>query len=113
MRDLLADWLEAAGYRVRKVPDGASGLAEVKRVAPALVVTDMCMPGPGGGTVIRSLKEEYPAILVIAISGHFRSSGCSASDARALGAAQALTKPLKRSEVLGAVAALVGLPRGQ
>jgi hypothetical protein len=41
LRDLVTDWLEAAGYRVRKVPDCGAGVAELHRDAPALVVTDM------------------------------------------------------------------------
>jgi CheY-like chemotaxis protein len=73
-------------------------------------VTDMCMPGPGGAVVIRSLKKEHPAIPIIAISGDFISSGCSASDALALGAARTLAKPVKRSEIIRAVAELLGPP---
>jgi len=110
MRDLVADWLEAAGYGVRKAVDCLTGLAEVERAKPALVVTDMCMPGPGGGVIIRNLKQEHPAIPIIAISGNFSLSGCSADDAIALGAARALAKPVKRSEIVRAVADLVGPP---
>jgi CheY-like chemotaxis protein len=110
MRDLVADWLEAAGYGVRKAADCPAGLAEVERAEPALVVTDMCMPGPNGGAIIRNLKQDYPAIAIIAISGHFGSSGCSADDALALGAARALAKPIERSEIMQAVAELVGAP---
>ena len=110
MRDLVADWLEAAGYGVRKAADGAEGLAEVERAEPALVVTDMCMPGPGGGAIIRSLKQDHPAIAIIAVSGYFSLSGCSADDALALGAARALGKPVTRGEIMQAVADLVGPP---
>lgn len=110
MRDLMADWLEAAGYGVRKAADGAAGLAEVERAEPALVVTDMCMPGPGGGAIIRSLKQDHPAISIIAISGYFSLSGCTADDALALGAALALPKPVKRTAIIQAVADLVGPP---
>lgn len=110
MRDLVADWLEAAGYAVRKAADGPAGLAEVERAEPALVVTDMCMPGPSGGVIIRALRQDHPAIRIIAISGHFSLSGCSLADALDLGAARALTKPVKRSEIMRAVAELVGPP---
>ena len=113
MRDLVADWLEAAGYGVRKAADGPAGLAEVERAEPALVVTDMCMPGPGGDVIIRTLKQDHPAIPIIAISGYFSLSGCSADDALALGAARALAKPVKRSEIMRAVAELVGPPGPQ
>ena len=110
MRDLVADWLEAAGYGVRKAADCPAGLAEVERAEPALVVTDMCMPGPSGGVIIRNLTQDHPAIPIIAISGHFSLSGCSADAALALGAARALAKPVKRSEIMRAVAELVGPP---
>ena len=108
MRDLVADWLEAAGYRVRKAADGTAGLAEVERAEPALVVTDMCMPGPSGGAIIRALRQDHPAISIIAISGHFSLSGCSADDALARGAARALAKPVKRTEIMRAVVELLG-----
>ena len=110
MRDLVADWLAAAGYGVRKAADCPAGLAEVERAEPALVVTDMCMPGPGGGMVIRDLRRAHPAIPIIAISGHFSMSGLSAEDALAMGAARALAKPVKRSEIVRAVAELAGPP---
>jgi CheY-like chemotaxis protein len=108
MRDLVADWLQVAGYRVRKAADGRAGFAEVERAEPALVVTDMCMPGPGGGVIIRTLRQDHPAIPIIAISGHFGLSDRSADDALALGAARALAKPLKRSDLMRAVTELVG-----
>jgi DNA-binding NtrC family response regulator len=115
MRELVSDWLEAGGYAVRKAVDSRAALAEVERAAPALVVTDMCMPGPGGSAIIRALKRDHPATPIIAISGHFKLSGCSAEDALRMGAAQALAKPVKRAELMRAVADLVGVavrPRG-
>jgi CheY-like chemotaxis protein len=96
---------------VRKAANCLAGLAEVERAEPALVVTDMCMPGPGGGVLIRRLKQDHPAIPIIAISGNFSLSGCSAEDALALGAVRALAKPVKRSEIMRAVVDLVGPPR--
>jgi len=110
MRDLVADWLEAAGYGVRTAADCRAGLAEVERSLPALVVTDMCMPGPSGGAIIRNLKQGHPALPIIAISGNFSRSGCSVEDALALGAARALAKPVRRSEIMQAVAELAGPP---
>ncbi len=110
MRDLVADWLRVAGYGVRKAADGRAGLAEVERAKPALVVTDIRMPGPDGGVIIRTLRQDHPTIPIIAISGHFGLSDRGAEDALALGAARALAKPVKRSEIMRAVAELVGPP---
>ena len=111
MRDLVADWLEAGGYRVRKAADCVAGLAEIKRQAPAVVVTDMYMPGPCGAVAIDKLVRQEPGIRVIAISGHFDSGqGCSADAALKAGASRALAKPVKRADLLRAVAELVGPP---
>jgi CheY-like chemotaxis protein len=110
MRDLMTDWLEAAGYSVQKAIDCNAACAALER-APALVVSDMWMPGPCGATAISFLKNKSPETKVIAVSGHFGSGqGCSEQDALGAGAARALAKPVKRAELLAAVADLIGPP---
>jgi DNA-binding NtrC family response regulator len=109
MRDLMTDWLEAAGYVVRKACNCTSAVAELQRAAPALVVSDMWMPGPCGAEAIHSMREKHPGLKVIAVSGHFNSGqGCSAQEALQAGASRALAKPVKRADLLRAVAELVG-----
>jgi DNA-binding NtrC family response regulator len=111
MRELVADWLEAAGYRVRKATDCRSGLAQAKQAVPGLVVTDMCMPGSSGAAAVSRLKEHHPEVRVIAISGHFNSGqGISAEAALEAGAVRALAKPVRRGELIRAVAELLGPP---
>ena len=112
MRDLVTDWLEAAGYAVQKATDCNAACAALEQCAPALVVSDMWMPGPCGAAAIALLKERYPKMRVIAVSGHFGSGqGCSEQDAVGAGAAHALAKPVKRAELLAAVADLIGTPQ--
>jgi len=109
MREALAEWLAAAGYGVRMAKDGCEGLEAVRAAAPALVVTDIHMPGTGGATVIVELKRQHPEVPVIAISGLFNSGhGMDADAAIALGAACALAKPFKRRELLRTVTELLG-----
>lgn len=111
MRDLIVDWLEGAGYRVHKATDCSAACAALER-APALVVSDMWMPGPCGAAAIQWMKEKHPGLQLIAVSGHFGSGqGCSEQDAVGAGAARALAKPVKRAELLAAVAELIGPPR--
>ena len=108
MREAVAEWLRAAGYGVRTAEDGDAGLASVSAALPALVVTDLHMPGTGGAAVIGELKQRHPEIPVIAISGLFESGfGMSADDVVALGAARALAKPFKRRDLLSIVAELL------
>lgn len=110
MRDLVTDWLEAAGYLVRKATDCNSAGAALER-APALVVSDMWMPGPCGAEAIRWMRQKHPGLQLIAISGHFGSGqGCTEQDAVGAGAARTLAKPVKRAELLAAVNELIGQP---
>ena len=111
MRDLMADWLEAAGYGVRKAADCSAAVAEVQRAAPALIISDMFMPGPCGAMAIAQMRQAVPGVHVIAVSGHFNSGqGLSAQGALEAGAARALAKPVKRAELVQAVAELLGPP---
>ena len=110
MRELMTDWLEGAGYRVLKAADCRSAAAALER-APVLVVTDMCMPGPRGVEAIRWIRQKDPGARVIAVSGHFGSGcGCSEDEAVRAGVSRALAKPLKRAQLLRAVAELIGPP---
>ena len=110
MRDLVTDWLEAAGYAVRKATDCQAACAELEQ-APALVVSDMWMPGPCGAEAIRWMRQKHPGLQLIAVSGHFGSGqGCTEQDAVGAGAARALAKPVKRAELLAAVNDLIGPP---
>jgi CheY-like chemotaxis protein len=111
MREALVDWLEAAAYGVRTAADGTAGLAAVKSAPPALVITDIHLPGTNGAKVISELKQRYPQVAIVAISGLFNSGrGVDAEAAIALGAARALAKPFKRAELLRALAELLGRP---
>jgi CheY-like chemotaxis protein len=108
MREALTDWLQVAGYGVRAAADGGAGLAAVKLAVPAAVVTDIHMPGTNGAAIISELKQHYPQVPVIAISGLFNSGhGLHAEAALALGAARALAKPFKRAELLRALAEIL------
>lgn len=111
MRDLMADWLEAAGYGVRKAADCGAAVAEVQRAAPALIISDMFMPGPCGAMAIAQMKQAVPGVHVIAVSGHFNSGqGLSAQGALEAGAARALAKPVKRADLVQAAAEFLGPP---
>ena len=108
MRDLITDWLEGEGYHVLKATDCSAACTALER-RPALVVSDMWMPGPCGAAAIAFLKEKFPEMRLIAVSGHFGSGqGTTPQDAVKAGAARALAKPVKRAELLSAVAELIG-----
>jgi CheY-like chemotaxis protein len=111
LRELVTDWLEAAGYSVRRAANCCAAVNELGAQRPALIVSDMFMPGPCGVEAIAQLKRDHPDVALIAVSGHFNSGqGLSAEAALAAGADRALAKPMKRTDLLRAVAELVGAP---
>jgi CheY-like chemotaxis protein len=111
LRDLVADWLQGAGYKVRKAADCCSALQALQDAAPALIVSDMFMPGQCGAAAIAELKRFAPNAPLIAVSGYFKSgSGVSIDEALAAGAARALAKPVRRAQLLIAVSELIGPP---
>jgi DNA-binding NarL/FixJ family response regulator len=60
----------AALELVASVADGAQLLAEVRRQAPDVVVTDLAMPGVDGLTALRSLAQHHPSVSVLVLSMH-------------------------------------------
>lgn len=111
LRDLVGDWLEGAGYRVQKSENCSCAAGAASGRAPALIVTDMFMPGACGAEAIAALKRTHPGIALIALSGHFASGqGMSAQAAMSAGADRAFAKPVKRADLLRAVAELLGPP---
>ena len=113
LRDLMAEWLMAAGYDVGLAAEGGAGIRDARAHRPALVVTDINMPGVGGAAVIAEIARIYPEVPIIAISAHFRSDcGLPAEEATALGATRTLAKPFRRKDMVGAVTELVGPSAG-
>lgn len=68
VREVVARYLEKDGYDVTAAADGASGLEEVHRRAPDLVVLDLMLPGLHGLAVLAALREkgDIPVILLTA-----------------------------------------------
>ena len=104
LRELFAEVLIHAGHDVITASDGYSGLALYVRHRPALVITDLEMPGLPGLAVVERLSLE-PGLKIIAISG---SSLDNLDRAWQLGAAVTLKKPFHLTQLLAAVRQLVG-----
>ncbi|BCA79589.1 sigma-54 dependent transcriptional regulator [Desulfuromonas sp. AOP6] len=89
--------LQEAGYRVLTAPDGTSGLRQFEEQKPALVITDIQMPGLSGYDVLKRVKELSPETLVLVITAFGTVE--KAVEAMKLGAYDYLTKPFGREEL--------------
>jgi CheY-like chemotaxis protein len=111
--------LERAGHDVSTASDGKSGLELCRSSRMDVVISDIIMPGMQGVEVIKRLREEFPDIRIIAISGggnaaiagyqpdSIKTAAYIAAAERA-GADACLTKPFSRAELLGSLGALAG-----
>jgi len=70
IRQVLGDILEDEGHVALKAEDGQEGIEVLKTHLVDLVFLDVWMPNIGGLEVLSHIKENYPAIDVVMISGH-------------------------------------------
>ncbi len=104
VRELLRDVLEPAGYEVLEAPNGRVGILLHKARRADLVVMDMLMPEKDGIETILDLREEFPNLKILAMSG----GGALGSlqpllDARRFGAVRTIRKPFHTEGILTAV----------
>jgi two-component system cell cycle sensor histidine kinase/response regulator CckA len=82
VRAVVTRTLQSEGYEVLGARDGREALKLVEEVGGAisLVITDIVMPGMGGGQLVRELTRRHPSIAIIWMSGHPRESELHAND---------------------------------
>jgi len=97
LRRVLEYNLQEEGYEVVTAADGEAGLALFAECSPALVVTDLKMPGISGFQVLATIKERSPATLVIVITAFGAID--TAIEAMKLGAYDYITKPFNRDQL--------------
>jgi CheY-like chemotaxis protein len=71
IRSLISQVLIGIGYHVRSAEDGVSALAEIRDQMPDIILSDLNMPGMSGFELISVVRQSYPSIQVIAMSGAF------------------------------------------
>ncbi len=109
-RDALGMILGAAGHEVVMAADGEEAVDRYRAQPFDVLVLDLLMPKRDGFETLRILKQEYPDVRVLVISGAWRVAGRDAlAYARELGAAVAILKPADASVVLQAGEALLDL----
>ena len=108
-RNLLCLVLERQGHEVVAVPDGGSAIRVFRQAPAELIITDIIMPEKSGFEVIRVLRNEYPGVKIIAVSGGGAMSAESCVEfAAEFGAQRVLIKPIDHKELLETVGNILG-----
>jgi len=68
-RSVIRFTLEANAYQVIEASGGAEGVEMYRTSNPALVITDMRMPGMDGAEVIRAIREIDCRARIVAVTG--------------------------------------------
>jgi len=95
--------LEEAGYRVRTFPDGSSALGQLAVEPPHVLVTDVVMPGMSGLELAAGLRELYPSLPVLVVSGYVPTSERTLDRPT-----EHLDKPVRPSRIVEAIGRLLG-----
>jgi two-component system response regulator YesN len=64
------DWKSAGFEEVRSAGDGVMGLRVAREMAPDIVLSDVRMPGMDGLEFLHAVKDIFPRIKVVLISGY-------------------------------------------
>ncbi len=97
-REMLTSILERAGYRVSVAADGQEAVRRLEAQHFDLVLTDQKMPGMDGLELLDRARAQIPDLPVVLMTAY--GSVSSAVEAMKRGAADYLTKPFERDELL-------------
>jgi two-component system nitrogen regulation response regulator NtrX len=109
IRTSLAGILEDEGFRVMFANDGITALDAVRKELPDLVLLDIWMPRMDGIETLRKMKELYPALLIIMMSGHGTIE--TAVKSTKMGAYDFIEKPLSLDKLLVCIRNALGMMR--
>jgi len=97
LRWVLKTQLEEMGYSVSTVIDGEQALAVIEKDPPALILTDLKMPGLSGLELLDRIRPDYPEMPVVIITAFATIQ--NAVQAMRAGAYDYLTKPIDYDEL--------------
>ncbi len=66
----IGDFLNRRGHRVKTASDGSEALQTMAAKPPDLIISDIQMPGMGGIAFLRAIRERFPDLPVILMTGH-------------------------------------------
>lgn len=104
----LSEYLRSKAHKIKCVPDGQEALQIIEDRHPDIIITDIIMPNMNGIAFIRAVKEGYPSLKIIAISGGGRVGANEyLSSAEVFGAEKIFSKPINNDQLIQAIDTLL------
>lgn len=101
IRDVVREYLADEGFDVREAGHGAEMFKRIEEKMPELVLLDLKLPDEDGFTLARTLREHYPSVGIVIISG--KEDVVDRVAALEIGADDYIVKPFNLREVLARV----------
>jgi CheY-like chemotaxis protein len=103
-RDLLGHVLESAGASVRAAGSAEEALTMLASASTDVLVSDIGMPGADGFTLMAAVRERWPGLRAVALTGH--AAARDRTRVLAAGFKMHVPKPVDPAELLTVVASL-------
>ena len=100
MREELSDILRKMEYQVDEIISFEDVTGQLLKLSPDLVILDLNLPGTGGFSICREIKQKSSIPVLVLTS---RSQLCDELKALDLGADEYLTKPCRKERLLARV----------
>ncbi len=97
IRSLLTKVLEREGFHVETASDGVDALHVLEQKDISIIISDIKMPNMTGLELLVRVKEEYPEIPILLMTGH--GLDFTKEEAIISGANDYITKPFKNVEI--------------
>lgn len=110
VRNLVCGALEFGGYRTSNADSMESALKNIDIAHVDLVLVDIFMPGMGGLEGIKRIKQAWPKVKIVAMSGGAEiegSEGDALAAAQRLGADQQIRKPFKPETLVDLIGSIL------
>lgn len=106
VREVIRAMLESAGFSVSLAVNGREAVSMLESSTYDLILTDLVMPEQEGISTIKEIRQKYPDVKVIAMSGAF--GGDYLRIAGYLGAHGTLAKPIRLESMLKTIEEVLG-----
>ena len=100
----LSEILEAHGYAVVSTWEGEDAVEIASLYEPNILVTDFRLPGIDGVTTIRRIKEAFPRVRAILVSGYISEATRDRASAEEVD--EIFTKPVSIQELIHSIRTL-------
>src|SRR5262245_28287924 len=107
-RELFARIVSALGHEVLESEDGVDALQQLDNHEVDLVITDLRMPKMDGLSLISEVRQKWPRLPVILVSGYISPNDFKGNPDQFL---EVIPKPIERDHLIATVNRFVPAPR--